>query len=190
MRTQSLLIHPAVFGPHSLRSVYRQQYRLVHLSSDPSALLSLQKKDGAVTEAREEDFYRYTTNRWLSNDAQEASKRYRRFNIPELLSVAVQSSGTDADRCTHMMKYQEGQYNKTFLLAFNNGSEVVAKLPNPNTGPEILTIASEVATMDFVREVIGLPIPRVLSWSCDSSNPVGSEYIVMEKAKGTALGDV
>lgn len=30
----------------------------------------------------------------------------------------------------------------------------------------------------------------MLSWSCDPSNPVGSEYIIMEKAKGTALGDV
>ncbi|KAE8352381.1 kinase-like domain-containing protein [Aspergillus coremiiformis] len=88
------------------------------------------------------------------------------------------------------MKYREGQYNKTFLLTFDNGSEVVAKLPNPNAGPKILTIASEVATMDYAREVIGLPVPRVLSWSCDPLNPVGSEYIIMEKAKGTALGDI
>lgn len=48
------------------------------------------------------------------------------------------------------MKYREGQYNKTFLLTFNNGSEVVAKLPNPNAGPKVLTVASEVATMDYV----------------------------------------
>jgi hypothetical protein len=48
------------------------------------------------------------------------------------------------------MKYREGQYNKAFLLIFNNGSEVVAKLPNPNAGPKALTIASEVATMDYV----------------------------------------
>ncbi|QKX63676.1 uncharacterized protein TRUGW13939_10847 [Talaromyces rugulosus] len=35
-----------------------------------------------------------------------------------------------------------------------------------------------------------IPVPRVFTWNCDPSNPVGSEYIIMEKAKGTALGDV
>jgi hypothetical protein len=48
------------------------------------------------------------------------------------------------------MKYLEGQYSKTFLLTFDDKSEVVVKLPNPNAGPAIFTIASEVATMEFV----------------------------------------
>lgn len=48
------------------------------------------------------------------------------------------------------MKYVEGQYNKTFLITFDDGSEVVAKLPNPNAGPKLLTTASEVATMEYV----------------------------------------
>lgn len=48
------------------------------------------------------------------------------------------------------MKYREGQYNKTFLLTFDNGYEAVAKIPNPNAGPKLFTIASEVATMDYV----------------------------------------
>lgn len=50
------------------------------------------------------------------------------------------------------MKYREGQYNKAFLLTFNDGTDVVAKLPNPNAGPNVLTTASEVATMDYVSE--------------------------------------
>jgi hypothetical protein len=48
------------------------------------------------------------------------------------------------------MKYPEGRYTKAFLLTFDEKSEVVAKLPNPNAGPPILTTASEVATMEFV----------------------------------------
>lgn len=51
----------------------------------------------------------------------------------------------------HVMKCPEGLYNKAFLLTFSNGSEVVAKLPNPNAGPRTLTTASEVATMEYVR---------------------------------------
>ncbi|KAF7629443.1 hypothetical protein AFLA_013158 [Aspergillus flavus NRRL3357] len=155
----------------------------------PSDLLYLQKKDGTVIAAQEEDFYRYTTKRWLSNDTEEASQRYQRFDIQELLDVAPRSIGSDA-RCNHVMKCPEGLYNKAFLLTFSNGSEVVAKLPNPNAGPRTLTTASEVATMEYARTILGLPVPEVLGWSSNSSNPVRSEYIIMEKAKGTALGDV
>ncbi|RAL17488.1 uncharacterized protein BO97DRAFT_439377 [Aspergillus homomorphus CBS 101889] len=154
---------------------------------DDSVYLS---RENDLIEAKKEDFYRYTTKRWLANDKQEAGKRYRRFSIEELVSIAVGASGKNIDGCARITKYQEGQYNKTFLLTLNDGSEVVAKLPNPNAGPEVLTIASEVATMDFVRNIIGLPVLRVLSWSCNPVNPVGSEYIIMEKARGTALGDV
>lgn len=49
-----------------------------------------------------------------------------------------------------MVKCVEGQYNKAFLLTMNNGVEVIAKLPNPNAGPEVYTTASEVATCRFV----------------------------------------
>ena len=40
--------------------------------------------------------------------------------------------------------------------------------------------------MEFVREVLGIPAPRVFAWSADSSakNPVGTEYIIMEKVSG------
>jgi hypothetical protein len=36
------------------------------------------------------------------------------------------------------------------LLTMNDGSRVVAKVPNPNAGLPHLTTASEVATMAFV----------------------------------------
>ena len=32
-----------------------------------------------------------------------------------------------------------------------------------------------------------VPVPRVLAWSSDPSNPVGVEYIIMEKAPGIQL---
>lgn len=47
-------------------------------------------------------------------------------------------------------KFREGEYNKAFLLAMDNGAEVVAKIPNPNAGPAYYTTASEVATIDWV----------------------------------------
>ena len=32
-----------------------------------------------------------------------------------------------------------------------------------------------------------IPVPKVLAWSSDASNPVGAEYIIMEKASGVQL---
>ena len=32
-----------------------------------------------------------------------------------------------------------------------------------------------------------VPVPRVLAWNADPSNPVGAEYIIMEKAPGIQL---
>lgn len=32
-----------------------------------------------------------------------------------------------------------------------------------------------------------VPVPKVLAWNSDASNPVGAEYIVMEKAPGQQL---
>jgi len=53
--------------------------------------------------------------------------------------------------------------------------------------PWRLAVASEVATMDFVR-AHGIPTPRILGYAIDE-NPVGSEYILMEKLPGRPIGD-
>ena len=37
--------------------------------------------------------------------------------------------------------------------------------------------------------MLELPVPKVLTWSADSSNPVGSEYIIMEEASGGQLSE-
>lgn len=39
----------------------------------------------------------------------------------------------------------------------------------------------------LVRINTSIPVPRVLSWSSDCTNPVGAEYIIMEKAAGVPL---
>ncbi|PGH01258.1 hypothetical protein AJ80_09042 [Polytolypa hystricis UAMH7299] len=65
----------------------------------------------------------------------------------------------------------------------DNGLQVVAKLPNPNAGIPYYTTASEITTMDFARTV--LQIPRSAG-----SNPVGAEFIIMEKMPGVLLWDI
>jgi hypothetical protein len=47
--------------------------------------------------------------------------------------------------------------------------------------------AVNVANYNKVQQHTSIAVPRVLAWECDSSNNVGSEYIIMEKAPGVQL---
>ena len=41
-----------------------------------------------------------------------------------------------------------------------------------------------------VSTTLGIPVPKVLSWSAVNDNPVESEYIIMEGATGVQLSKV
>ncbi|KAL5335982.1 hypothetical protein BJX70DRAFT_390279 [Aspergillus crustosus] len=69
----------------------------------------------------------------------------------------------------------------------DDGNEVIAKIPCSNAGPRFLTTASEVATLKFLQSRTSIRVPKVLAWSADAANPVGAEYIIMEKIPGVHL---
>ncbi|EME87090.1 uncharacterized protein MYCFIDRAFT_152052 [Pseudocercospora fijiensis CIRAD86] len=135
-----------------------------------------------------EDFYRYTSGRWLWAEEPRLRERYKRFNVPGLKSIAAKTSG--AQSCLTITKHAEGGFNKIFRLVMDNGCVVMARIPNPNVGPISKVMASEVATMDFVQNVIGIPGPRVLAWDGRKSNDAESEYMLMEEARGTQLEEL
>ena len=98
------------------------------------------------------DFFHYTSGRWLWDEEKQFQARYKPFNISKLQNVAVTSIGAQA--CQSMVKLGEGGFNKVFRLTMDNGSIVIARIPNPDAGNPGKTIASEVATMDFVRSTL------------------------------------
>ncbi|OJD23726.1 hypothetical protein ACJ73_04926 [Blastomyces percursus] len=137
------------------------------------------------------DYYRYTAGRWLFNESQQLEARYVRFNVDALAAIAARCLGHDPASCVNIEKMPEGNFNKSLLLTMANGSQVIARVPNPNSSIPHFTTASEVATMDFARNELGLPVPKVLAWNSHASeNPVGAEYIVMEKAAGSSLAHI
>ncbi|TVY87186.1 Altered inheritance of mitochondria protein, mitochondrial [Lachnellula willkommii] len=136
-----------------------------------------------------EDIFNYTRGRFVCDEAYEMSQRHVRFNVNELARLAAQAVG--AKSCISISKYPDGMYNKAMLLTMNNGTQVVAKVPNPNAGKPHFTTASEVATMDFARNILGTPVPKVFAWSSKAQeNSVGAEYIIMEKVPGIELESV
>ncbi|KAF2763663.1 hypothetical protein EJ03DRAFT_379237 [Teratosphaeria nubilosa] len=132
--------------------------------------------------------YGHTSGRWLGNEEVQTQCRWRKFNITELAQAAASAAG--AHSCVKLAKLSEGSYNKAALLSMDNGKEIVAKLPNPNAGYDHFTTASEVATMDYGRNVLGVPVPSVYAWRSSADNPVGAEYILMEKCPGAELHKV
>jgi hypothetical protein len=95
-----------------------------------------------------EQFFHYTSGRWLWDEEQELSARCMKFNVAELKRIAAES--IDAKYCVSMVKVAEGGYNKIFKLVMENGAVAIARIPCPNVGPAFKTTASEVATIDFV----------------------------------------
>ncbi|KKZ63018.1 hypothetical protein EMCG_02636 [[Emmonsia] crescens] len=135
-----------------------------------------------------DDFFSFTRGRFVVDEADQIARRYIKFNMNELARIAAESVG--AKVCVTVEKCPDGMYNKNFVLTMDDGQEIIAKVPNPNAGIPCLTTASEVATMDFVRNVLGTPAPKVYSWDSRATNSVGAEYIIMEKVPGVQLRQV
>lgn len=91
------------------------------------------------------------------------------------------------DHCTRIKKLGEGGFNKVFLVGTDDGREAIARIPTPIAGPPRYTTASEVATINFLRNVLQIPVPRILDYSASRMSSVGAEYIIMERVHGESL---
>lgn len=125
----------------------------------------------------------------MQNEVHEMASRYVRFNVDELARISANVTGSKS--CTRVEKLADGMHSKALLLTMDNGMQVVAKVPNPNAGQRHFTTASEVATMEVMRDHLETPVPKVYAWcSRAQDTAVGAEYIIMEKAAGVSLGSV
>lgn len=99
-----------------------------------------------------DDIFRYSSGRWLVDEKQQLEQRFVKFNVERLCREAV-SLFRDATKCVRVVKV-EGNFNKSFLLTMDDGSEVIAKLPCRNAGTRSLITASEVATLQFCTSCV------------------------------------
>ncbi|KXG46553.1 Aminoglycoside phosphotransferase [Penicillium griseofulvum] len=107
-----------------------------------------------------------------------------------LIHVVEEAAGYGSV-CVDVTKLPEGNSNKVFVITMQDGKQLIVKIPNPNSGPAHYTTASEVATMQFVREKLHIPVPKVLGYCSKAhESKLRVEYIVMEKAPGVELGRI
>ncbi|KLO10052.1 hypothetical protein SCHPADRAFT_907227 [Schizopora paradoxa] len=89
-----------------------------------------------------------------------------------------------------LFKIGEGGFHKVYDVKTSEGEETgfVARVANPAFPKDKLE--SEVATMKYIAEKTTVPVPKVLSWCSDASNPVGAEYMFISKVPGVPADEV
>jgi hypothetical protein len=139
------------------------------------------------------------------DEKQQFLKRRVKFDVRKLCDVVASLNKNGASVCK--IDKMEGGFSKALLITTEDGMEVVAKIPCPNAGRAKYSTASEAAVLQYgvvpfpltravtkltawgfpVSSHTKIPVPKILAWNADSSNPVGAEYIIMEKASGIQL---
>ncbi|OCB84911.1 hypothetical protein A7U60_g8133 [Sanghuangporus baumii] len=179
-------IYPPLRRPlSSLRSAYLSS----SISNFTRTCRQLPRRAFSSMSDSPDNLFNYSSGRWLVNNDLRLAERRREFDVDELCRLAAQSVGRSSQDIDTFVKLAEGGFNRTFLITMHGGFEMVVRIPYPITVPKFYAIASEVATMRFLRSS-GLPVPEVYDYSPSSDNAAKTEYIFMEFVRGTKLSDV
>ena len=103
------------------------------------------------------------------NDDLRHEERKRIFNVDGLRRLAAESVNRSPDDIVDLKKLAEGGSNRILLITMRDGFKMVARIPYPVIIPKFFVVASEVATMAFLRSS-GLPIPEVYGYSPTPAN--------------------
>ncbi|KAL0959420.1 hypothetical protein HGRIS_014665 [Hohenbuehelia grisea] len=159
----------------------------------PLSLPSHRRPNVAYAESLMKDpgseLFNYTTGRFLVNDAHRLRERRRFFNIPGLFNIIARAVNCESKQIVEFRKLGEGGLNRVFLVTLDINFQLVARIPYPLLVPKSYAVASEAATLDFLR-LKGLPVPKIYSCSSTSDNEAKTEYILMEYVKGIDLSQI
>jgi hypothetical protein len=123
------------------------------------------------------------------NETIRLRERHLVFNVPALCQTIARACDKSIEELQNLIKLAEGGSYRIFQATFKDGVEAIARLPFPCTLPKGYGVSSEVATILFLKRH-GIPTPRIYDWSAQADNPVGSEYMIMEKMRGRDLHEI
>ncbi|KAJ3743723.1 hypothetical protein DFH05DRAFT_1497352 [Lentinula detonsa] len=87
-----------------------------------------------------------------------------------------------------LLKLAEGGYHKVYDVSANNASSLVVRVAAPAFPKD--KVESEIATLQCIASHTKIHTPHVYAWNTADDNPVGSEYMILEKVAGTPASDV
>ncbi|KAI0044477.1 kinase-like protein [Auriscalpium vulgare] len=180
------LVSNLLKAPVSLRPLFSYFPRFVGATMTPN---SLQRRAFGTSADSRNDLFDYTSGRWVYNEALRLEERRIAFDVDGLRRLAAESVNQSLADVVSLSKLAEGGFNRTFLITLRDGQQIVARIPYPMTVPKYYAVASEVATIEYLRSS-GLPVPRIYGYSPDSDNDARTAYILMEFVQGSLLRDV
>lgn len=121
------------------------------------------------------------------NENQRFRERERAFDVAELQRLAAAAVTRKVEDIVSMCKLGEGAANRAFVMQFRDGFRLVARIPYLVTEPRQQVVASEAATLAFLRTK-GIPAPEVYGYAASADNPAQTEYILLEFSPGRNLG--
>lgn len=122
------------------------------------------------------------------NEQLRVAERRLCFNVVELQALIAHATGHEPGSIHTITKLAEGGSYRIFEAKLPDGASAIVRLPYKCTEPRRYGIASEVATMEFLR-LHGCPIPKVLAWDASCENALGCEYMILERAAGQELSE-
>ncbi|KAM4057440.1 phosphotransferase enzyme family protein [Hirsutella rhossiliensis] len=112
------------------------------------------------------------------------------FSLTRLCDVVDAHFGVKCE----LVKLAEGGYHKVYdIIEAGDGVHpgkslnAVARVASPAFPRDKLK--SEVATLRYIASHTSVPVPSVSVWNADASNPVGAEYMIMQKIPGVPAFD-
>jgi hypothetical protein len=92
-----------------------------------------------------------------------------------------------AAQCT-VTFHVEGAFNKLYKVDAEDGRQALMRVALP-VDPHFKT-ASEVATINFIRQKTHISVPEIIAFDASNSNELGFEWILMELMPGKPLCEV
>ncbi|THV72328.1 hypothetical protein D6D27_09613 [Aureobasidium pullulans] len=126
-----------------------------------------------------------TSGRWLHRNKEQTEARYIQFDYDALCRKAVEQC--PGSQSVAECKKIEGGSNRVFLFTMDDEQTLIARLPFSLAGPSRLVIHSEVAAIAYIKSKRSIPVREIVCWCDDSSNPIGTEYILMRPVPGVQL---
>lgn len=123
------------------------------------------------------------------NDTLCHKERRLAFNVDGLRQLAAEFVNQNLTDIINFSKLAEGGFNRTFVITLRGGRQMVACVPYPVTAPKYYAVASEVATIEYLRSC-GIPAPEIYGYSTDMDNAAGTPYILMGFIQGSKLSEV
>jgi len=85
----------------------------------------------------------------------------------------------------------EGAFNKTYTATLATRSHCQSYIVRVSLPVDAYyKMASEVATIKYLRTQTSIPIPEVFAWDAGYENPIGYEWMLMERVAGLPLREV